>query len=86
MRLPVIASVLWVFCVSAAGGHSATATAYDTEDAYQIYSLLIPPEEAYDFAKGTLVIHPLQFSSRVVGGTIFISAIRTPGDTSPCPR
>ena len=34
----------------------ATAKAYDVEDAYQIYSLLLPQEESYGFAKGTLVI------------------------------
>jgi hypothetical protein len=35
---------------------SAPLKAYEVEDAYKIYSLLIPGEESYGFAKGTLII------------------------------
>jgi hypothetical protein len=33
-----------------------TPIPYDDPDAYQIYSLLIPHEESYEFGKGTIVI------------------------------
>jgi len=32
------------------------AKTYDVEDAYRIYSLLLPHEESYGFAKATLII------------------------------
>jgi len=40
----------------AAGQTSVAAKPYDVEEAYQIYSLLLPQEESYGFAKGRLVI------------------------------
>jgi hypothetical protein len=55
MRLFLIvglASVL-CFCVSA---QNSTSEHYDNEDAYEIYSLLLPGEQSYSFAKSTLVI------------------------------
>jgi hypothetical protein len=53
MRLVSIVAaffVLWVPLVV------AKDSAYDVADAYEIYSLLLPHEESYGFAKGTLVI------------------------------
>ncbi len=46
------------FCWSAiaAGQTSVAAKTYDVEDAYRIYSLLLPHEESYGFAKATLII------------------------------
>jgi hypothetical protein len=38
---------------------------YDVEDAYQIYSLLLPHEESYGFKKGTLIIQEETVSERV---------------------
>jgi hypothetical protein len=35
---------------------SSAAQAYELADAYQIYSLLIPHQESYGFAKGTIII------------------------------
>jgi hypothetical protein len=40
----------------AAAQISVAARAYDVEDAYQIYNLLLPQEESFSFAKETLVI------------------------------
>jgi hypothetical protein len=40
----------------AAGQTSVVSKPYDIEDAYQVYSLLLPHEESYGFAKGKLVI------------------------------
>jgi hypothetical protein len=48
----VLASILCV-CVSA---ENKTAAEYDDQDAYAIYSLLLPSEQSYGFAKGTIVI------------------------------
>jgi hypothetical protein len=48
----VLASVL---CVCAAAQNSALAE-YDDQDAYEIYSQLLPGEQSYGSAKGTLVI------------------------------
>ncbi len=39
-----------------AGQTPVAAKTYDIMDAYQIYSLLLPHEESYGFAKGTLII------------------------------
>ena len=50
----VAAFLCW--SVIAAGQAPVAAKAYDVEDAYQIYSLLLPNEESYGFAKGTLII------------------------------
>jgi hypothetical protein len=35
---------------------AAPPEAYDVEDSYQIYSLLLPDEESYGFAKGALIL------------------------------
>ena len=47
--------------------HSA-AQPYDEPDAYQIYSLLIPHEESYVFAQGTLIIQEETVSDVAVTG------------------
>ena len=39
-----------------AGPTPAAPKAYDVEDAYEIYSLVLPEQEAYTFAKGALII------------------------------
>lgn len=39
-----------------AGQASIKPKPYDVQDAYQIYSLLLPGEESYSFAEGTLII------------------------------
>jgi hypothetical protein len=48
----VLASVL-CFCVAA---RNSTSEQYDNEDAYEIYSLLLPDEQSYGLAKSTVVI------------------------------
>lgn len=51
---------LFVACLCwsaiAAGQTSVAAKPYDVQEAYQIYSLLLPNEESYGLAKGRLVI------------------------------
>jgi hypothetical protein len=54
IRSLVAACLCW--SAIAAGQYSVGAKAYDVEDAYQIYSLLLPDEESYGFATGTLII------------------------------
>jgi hypothetical protein len=54
IRSLVVACLCW--SAIAAGQSSVSAKTYDVEDAYQIYSLLLPHEESYSFAKGTLII------------------------------
>jgi hypothetical protein len=49
--MAVLASVL---CVVEA--QNSASGQYDDHDAYEIYSLLLPGAQSYDFAKGTLVI------------------------------
>jgi hypothetical protein len=44
-----------IFCLAALGQNSA-APEYDDQDAYEIYSVLLPSEQSYGFAKGALVI------------------------------
>lgn len=55
IRSLVVAFLCWSSIV-VAEQPSAPLKAYEVEDAYKIYSLLIPGEESYGFAKGTLVI------------------------------
>jgi hypothetical protein len=54
IRSLVAACLCWF--AMAAGQASDAAKPYDVEDAYQIYSVLLPQEEAYGFAKDTLMI------------------------------
>ena len=61
MQTPAVTAVLSLCYTAAVLGETAlvenSATEkYQAEDAYQIYSLLVPQEESYPFAKGTLVI------------------------------
>ena len=49
----------------------SAAKAYEEPDAYQIYSLLLPQEESYGFAKGTLIIQEeTTFNAAVVGACL----------------
>jgi hypothetical protein len=54
IRWLVAASLCW--SAIAAGQPSLASKPYEVEDAYQIYSLLLPHEESYGFAKGELII------------------------------
>jgi len=61
MQTPAVTAVLSLCYTAAVLGETAlvenSATEkYQAEDAYQIYSLLVPQEESYRFAKGTLAI------------------------------
>jgi len=69
MKVHVLLSfgVLMLFARSAKAQQATAATSHDLDDAYQIYSLLLPFEEAYDFAKGTLVIQQDTVASQAVG-------------------
>jgi hypothetical protein len=54
-----VAVLLFLACLVAcsAGAQEAPATeAYTDKDAYEVYSVLLPGEEVYGFAKGTLII------------------------------
>ncbi len=48
-------AVLVLFVAAAIAQQSATAP-YNLGDAYEVYSVVLPHEESYEFAKGTLVI------------------------------
>jgi hypothetical protein len=54
IRSSLVACLCWSAILL--GQSSAAAKTYDVKDAYQIYDLLIPHEESYGFAKGTLTI------------------------------
>jgi len=62
IRSLVAACLCW--SAIAAGQTSAAAKTYHVEDAYQIYNLLLPHEESYGFAKGTLIIQEETVSKR----------------------
>lgn len=47
---------------------SSAAQAYEVADAYQIYSQLIPYQESYGFAKGTLIIQEQTVTNADVAG------------------
>jgi len=54
--------------VTAMPQEPSTAQPYDEPDAYHIYSLLLPEEESYGFAKGTLIIQEETESNAAVVG------------------
>jgi hypothetical protein len=55
MRISAVVALVFV-SVSVSSKSSSVPKIYDTPEAYQIYSLLLPDEEAFGFAKGTLII------------------------------
>ena len=78
MRTPALSLIVLVFWIGTPlAQDSSTAQAYDVADAYQIYSLLIPHQESYGFAKGTLVIQEQTVTSAdVVGACLSPEAAR----------
>jgi len=54
--------------VTAMPQESPAAQPYDEPDSYQIYSVLLPQEESYGFAKGTLVVQEETVASATVAG------------------
>jgi hypothetical protein len=56
MKIHLLAAT-WLGGIVILSGHASMKTkTYDVEDAYQIYSVLLPREESYRFAESTLVI------------------------------
>jgi hypothetical protein len=57
MRIVLSATIISLLLIPQTVPQSSEPpSAYDDDDAYQIYSVLLPQEEAYEFAKGTLVV------------------------------
>ena len=59
MKTVTVMTVLAICMATCASGQitqPGTAKTYDVEEAYRIYSLLLPQEESYGFAKRTLVV------------------------------
>jgi hypothetical protein len=54
--------------VTAMSQEPSAAQPYEEPDAYQIYGLLLPQEESYGFAKGTLIIQKETVASSAVDG------------------
>jgi hypothetical protein len=73
LALSLIVSVLWIFTTVAQD--SSAAQPYEVDDAYQIYSLLLPQEESYGFAKGTLIIQEETASNAAVSGACLSSEV-----------
>ncbi|MGA7634728.1 MAG: hypothetical protein WCB11_28520 [Terriglobales bacterium] len=55
MRLSFLIAFATILCLCAPAQNS-TAAQYDDQDAYAIYSRLLPGEQSYGFAKATIVI------------------------------
>lgn len=67
MRTAIPTAVFVLSLLSSSSAQdSFAAKSHDIDEAYQIYSLLLPHEESYGFAKGTIVIqedtvsHPIE--------------------------
>ena len=58
MQPPGVFAAVLLLCISAAMAQETAKTeeAYEVDEAYRVYSVLLPREESYGFAKGTLVI------------------------------
>lgn len=65
--------VVAVWIGTAVAQDSSTGQPYVGADAYEIYSLLIPQQESYGFAKGTLVIQQETLTNRDVAGACLSS-------------
>ena len=66
LNLSLAVAVLWISTTGAQD--SSLATPSESPDAYQIYSLLLPQEESYGFAKSTLIIQQETTSNAAVEG------------------
>ena len=55
-RTVVLSAILICCCTLNAAAENEPAEPYSVDEAYRIYSLLLPNEESYGFANGTLVI------------------------------
>jgi hypothetical protein len=64
--LAVVVLMLWKCGASAQ--ESAAAKPYDLDEAYRVYSVLLPQEESYGFAKGTVVIQQETVSDQRASG------------------
>jgi len=64
-RMAAIAVVFFILFSKTVAQDSAPAKPYDVAEAYQIYSLLIPHEESYGFAKDTLMIREETVSMKI---------------------
>ncbi len=64
IRFLVASCLCW--CAITAGQTASEEKIHDFTDNYQIYSLLLPHEESYRLAKGTLVIQEEMVSDRAV--------------------
>ena len=76
MRTLFFVLIVSVFgMVTAMPQEPSAAQPYEEPDAYQIYSLLLPREESYGFAKGTLIIQEEAVSNAAAGGACLNSAL-----------
>jgi hypothetical protein len=67
--LPIV--LISVFFTSEAVAQSTgDAKPYDIEEAYKVYSLVLPHEESYGFAKDTLMIRDNTVAEDVAGGCL----------------
>lgn len=58
MKSPAVLTVALMLCIYAGvAQESGERQAYDLDEAYAVYSGLLPQEESFGFATGTLVIH-----------------------------
>jgi hypothetical protein len=65
-----------VLCISTASAQDPSLPKpYESTDAYQIYSLLLPQEESYGFAKSTLIIQQETASHAAVNGACLSSEV-----------
>lgn len=55
-RLAAVLFVAFLVASSAGAQESAATEPYADKDAYDVYSVLLPGEESYGFAKGTMVV------------------------------
>jgi hypothetical protein len=56
--------------ITATGQESSAAQPYEDADAYEIYSLLLPHQESYTFAEGTLMIQENAVAEDVSGACL----------------
>jgi hypothetical protein len=71
MRGPVTVVVVSLFLFhNAVAQNSAVAKPYNVAEAYRIYSLLLPHEESYGFAKDTLMIQEMTVAEDVSGACL----------------
>src|SRR5262249_8053919 len=76
MGRPLLISIMLLSMQAVSQQQSPPLSPYDVDEAYRVYSVLLPREESYEFAKGTLVIQEETVSEHLDAKCLTAAATR----------